>query len=81
MWIWFKSQFTGLINSLMDMALKESDHATVNFLQWFVSEQVEEEASADDIVQKLTLAGSDAHALLFLDAELGRRQAEAAAGE
>ncbi len=76
-----EQKVTGMIHNLVDLALEERDHASNSFLQWFVYEQVEEESPADDIVQKLTLAGNSAPALLFLDAELGRRQAEAAAGE
>ena len=48
---------TGMINDLVNLAIEEKDHATNNFLQWFVSEQVEEEASASEVVQKLKLTG------------------------
>ena len=65
---------TGLINDLVNLALDERDHATNIFLQWFVSEQVEEEASAGDIVDKLKLIGNDANGLFMLDRELGQRQ-------
>jgi len=68
-----EKKVTGLINTLTDLAIKESDHATVNFLQWFIAEQVEEEAAAGAVVAKLKLAGNDTSALLYLDAELGRR--------
>ena len=64
---------TGLINSLMDLAVAESDHAAAIFLQWFVSEQVEEEASADEVIQKLKLIGKDSASLFMLDQELGQR--------
>ncbi|MFO7619116.1 MAG: ferritin [Thermoplasmata archaeon] len=64
---------TALINSLMDLAIKEKDHATVNFLQWFVKEQVEEEASADEIVQKLKLIGGKGDGLFMIDKELAAR--------
>jgi len=64
---------TGLINGLVDLALEERDHATNIFLQWFVSEQVEEEATAGGIVNKLKLIGGDAAGLFALDQELGRR--------
>jgi len=63
----------GLINDLMDLALSEKDHATAQFLQWFVEEQVEEEASADAIVQQLRWIGESGHGLLMLDKELGTR--------
>jgi len=68
-----ETKVTGMINALVDLALKESDHATNNFLQWFVAEQVEEEASADEVVQKMKLAGSSEGGLFHLDQELGRR--------
>ena len=64
---------TSRINDLVDMAIEERDHATNIFLQWFVSEQVEEEASADEIVQKLKLVGSQGNAIFMLDRELGSR--------
>lgn len=64
---------TALINDLVDLAIVEKDHATVNFLQWFVAEQVEEEASAGAIVDKLQLIKEDTSGLFLLDAELGKR--------
>ena len=64
---------SGLINNLVDLAISERDHATNNMLQWFVTEQVEEEASADAVVQKLRLMGDAKSALYLLDQELGRR--------
>lgn len=64
---------TALINAIMDLAIKEKDHATVNFLQWFVKEQVEEEASADEIVQKLKLIGGKGDGLFMIDKELAAR--------
>ena len=68
-----EAKVTGLINKLMDLALKESDHATVNFLQWFVAEQVEEEATADEVVQQLKLVDKTEGGLFLLDQELGKR--------
>jgi len=56
------------------MALEEKDHASNIFLQWFVTEQVEEESSANDLVQQLRLIGDSPHALLMLDRELAGRQ-------
>ena len=64
---------TGLINGLVDLAIAQSDHASNTFLQWFVTEQVEEESNAKSIVDKLKLAGDNPVALLMLDAELGQR--------
>lgn len=68
-----EQKVTSLINNIVDLANKEKDHATVNMLQWFVNEQVEEESSADEIVQKLKLIGKDNSGLFMLDQELGQR--------
>ena len=68
-----EQKVTGLINKLVDLAVKARDHATNNFLQWFVSEQVEEEASADEVVQKLKLVGDDPSGLFMIDRELAQR--------
>jgi len=68
-----EQKVTGLINNLVTLAIAETDHATNNFLQWFVAEQVEEESSADEIVKKLRLLGEDRSGLFMLDQELGQR--------
>jgi ferritin len=65
---------TGRINDLMNLAVAEKDHATANLLQWFVKEQVEEEATADRIVQMLKMAASHPGALLMLDHQMGERK-------
>lgn len=64
---------TGRINDLVELAQNHKDHATFNMLQWFVGEQVEEEASANELVDKLTLIGDHTGALFQLDRELGTR--------
>jgi len=64
---------TGKINDLVDLAQEVKDHATFNILQWFVAEQVEEEATASELVDKLTLIGDHPAALFQLDAELSTR--------
>jgi ferritin len=68
-----EQKVTGLINDLVNLAIGERDHATNNFLQWFVSEQVEEEASANEVVQRLKLLGDDKSGLFMLDRELAQR--------
>ena len=68
-----EQKVTGLINDLVNLAVKERDHATNIFLQWFVTEQVEEEASADEVVQKLKLMGDDGGGLFMLDREMAQR--------
>jgi ferritin len=64
---------TKRINGSVNLAIEEKDHATNSFLQWFVTEQVEEEASADEIRQKLKLVGNDPSGLFMLDRELATR--------
>ena len=68
-----EQKVTGLINNLVDLAIKEKDHATNSFLQWFVNEQVEEEASADGIVQQLKMMENAPGGMFMLDRELGQR--------
>ena len=68
-----EQEVTRLINSLMDLSLAEKDHAATMFLQWFVSEQVEEEASAMEILGKLEIAGDTSGGLYMLDKELAGR--------
>ncbi len=64
---------TSLINNLMTIALEEKDHASVSFLQWFVDEQVEEEASVDEILQQLKLIDGKGAGLFMLDREAKAR--------
>lgn len=68
-----EQKVTGLINNLVNRARAEKNHASVAFLQWFVTEQVEEESSANEVVQKLKLAGTDKLALLLLDKDVATR--------
>jgi len=68
-----EQKVTGMINKLVDLAVEIRDHVTNNVLQWFVAEQVEEEASADEVVQKLKLVGDDPSALFMIDRELAQR--------
>ena len=64
---------TRLINDLMDVAIEVKDHATKSFLNWYVDEQVEEEASFQDILDKMKMVGGKGHGLLMLNNELGER--------
>ena len=70
---------SALINALVDLSLSEKDHASNSFLQWFVNEQVEEEASAQEIRDNLKLASNKGMALLMIDRELGQRPVPAVA--
>jgi ferritin len=64
---------TTCINDLMDQAAKEKDHATQIFLQWFVTEQIEEEENDREIIGKLNLVGDNGQGLLMIDNDLGAR--------
>lgn len=68
-----EQKVTGLINGLVTMAKSENDHATEIFLQWFISEQVEEEASAEEVINKLKLLAAAPGGLFMMDNELGKR--------
>jgi ferritin len=61
---------TRAINDMVDHALTEKDHATSIFLQWFVTEQIEEEATVNDIIGRLRRFGDQGHCLLMIDNEL-----------
>jgi ferritin len=68
-----EQKVTGLINDLVDLASKKRDHATNIFLQWFVSEQVEEEDSANEVVEKIKLVGDAKGGMFMLDREMAQR--------
>jgi ferritin len=63
-------EVTAAINDMVDHALSEKDHATNVFLQWFVTEQIEEEATVNDIIGRLRLFGDQGQGLLMIDNEL-----------
>jgi ferritin len=69
-----EKKVTGMINALGDLAKKEKDSATEIFLQWFVTEQVEEEKNAQEIINKLEMIGATGPAMYMLDKELGQRK-------
>lgn len=72
-------EVTAMINKLYEQAISENDHATAVELQWFIQEQVEEEKSAKDILEKLKIAGNSSSALLILDGQLSTAGAAEAA--
>ena len=74
-------QVAARINELYGLALQEKDYASQAFLQWFVTEQVEEDRLLSQLVETLKLAGDNGAALLMLDRELGARQARSALGQ
>lgn len=69
---------TKMIDKLMDLAIQESDHASQAFLQWFVTEQVEELSSTNAVIDKLKLVANAPGGIFILDQELGSRSAEPA---
>ncbi len=72
---------TSLINNLYALAVEEKDYASQIFLQWFISEQVEEEDSASQIIETLKMIENSRQGLLMLDRELGGRAAPQVGGE
>ncbi len=68
-----EEKVTGLIHELVDIAMAERDHAAQIFLQWFVTEQVEEEESANAVLQKLQFLDGARGGLFMIDRELAQR--------
>jgi ferritin len=64
---------TSCINDLTEQAVKEKDHASQIFLQWFITEQIEEEENDREIIGKLKMIGDNGYGLLMLDTELAAR--------
>jgi ferritin len=69
-----EQKVTGMINGLMDLAIKEKDYATQTMLAWFVKEQVEEEANASEILAQIKMLGSVVGHLFYLDHQLSKRE-------
>lgn len=68
-----EEHITSCINDLMSVAMEVKDHATQNLLKWFVDEQVEEEATANEVVDKLRMIGDHGPMLLMQDKEMSQR--------
>jgi ferritin len=66
---------TNLIHRIMDLAVEERDYATQTFLQWYVTEQVEEESNVNDILAPLRMVGEDKGGLMMIDQQLAVRMA------
>ncbi len=64
---------TALITSIYEIALKENDYPSQVMLQWFITEQVEEEKSAEDIIDRLSKVGDSPAMLYMVDAQMGSR--------
>lgn len=73
-----EQKVTASINKLYELASKEKDYPAQLELQWFITEQVEEERTVSDIIQRMQHAGDSGAALLMIDHELGSRGPEAA---
>lgn len=71
---------TGKINDLVALAYEEKDYSTLNFLQWYVGEQHEEESLFSSLLDKINLIGHDGRGLYLIDRELGKHAAMSAAG-
>jgi ferritin len=67
-------EISDLVDALADLAMKERDHATYNLMLWYVSEQLEEVSTADDVLNKVKAVGDNVGLLYNLDAILGQRQ-------
>jgi ferritin len=74
-WVYAHEQkVTGMINALVDLAIREKDHATFEMLQWFVKEQVEEEKNSSEILEQIKIVGDVIGHLFYLDHHLGKRE-------
>ncbi len=69
-----EKSITASINKIQSLSVKEEDFATMNFLQWFIDEQIEEEENAANILKQLQLIGDNGYGLLMLDKELAVRK-------
>jgi ferritin len=68
-----EQKVTGMINALVELAIKEKDHATFEMLQWFVKEQVEEEAQSLDVLNQIKILGDVIGHVFYLDHQLAKR--------
>jgi ferritin len=71
-----EQKVSGLINTLFELAVKTKDYPTQVLLQWFITEQVEEEKNDIDIINQLKLAGDTPAAVMLIDRQLGARKAD-----
>ncbi len=71
-----EKMITKSLNSLMDLAVSEKDYATQTMLQWYITEQIEEEANDTDIISMIEMAGTSTGTLFMVDKQLGKRGAK-----
>jgi len=76
-----ENNVTAAINNVVDVCLKEKDYTTHNFMQWYVSEQIEEETLAHHIIDQLNLIGNDKGALYFIDRDIATLKGGVAGAE
>jgi len=76
-----EEHITSKINEIMDLAIEEKDHATISFLNWYVDEQVEEENTADGILNRIKMINGQGNGMLMLDKEMAARTFTAPAEE
>ena len=69
-----EQKVTAMIHNLVELSIKEKDHASFEMLQWFVKEQVEEEANAGEILAQIKVLGDVPGHLFWLDHQLGKRE-------
>jgi ferritin len=69
-----EKEVTTAVHNIVGLARKEADYATENFMQWFVMEQVEEEANAKQLIDDLNLVADAPHSLFMMDRQLMQRQ-------
>jgi ferritin len=70
-----EQKVTASINKLFEIASEEKDYAAQIFLQWFITEQVEEESNATEIIAQLKMIGDKSSAIFMIDHQLGKRKA------
>jgi ferritin len=68
-------EITGKVNALYEIALKEKDYPLQLLLHWFIEEQVEEEAAASEVLERLRLIGDKGGSIIYIDKEMGKRSA------
>ncbi|MDA3867073.1 MAG: ferritin [Salinivirgaceae bacterium] len=76
-----EQKVTGMINNLMSIAIDEKDFATQSFLKWFIDEQVEEEATVNEILDQLNLVNASGHGLFMIDKDMKGRSLPASGAE
>ncbi len=69
-----EKEVTARIHKIYEIALKENDYPSQIMLHWFITEQVEEEATASEIIQKIKLIGDKGSSIFWLDKDLGKRE-------